>query len=63
MWVIVVVGLWILWRRTNEWRWAASGEALIGWILFGWGAFNPSAKAQATKPPTTSASLRSAHCF
>jgi uncharacterized membrane protein len=39
-WVIVVVGLWILWRRTNEWRWAASGRALIGWILFGWGAFN-----------------------
>lgn len=40
MWVIVVVGLWILWRRTNEWRWAASGQALTGWILFGWGAFN-----------------------
>ena len=39
-WVIVVVGLWILWRRTNGWRWAASGQALIGWILFGWGAFD-----------------------
>jgi uncharacterized membrane protein len=39
-WVIVVVGLWMLWRRTNEWRWAASGRALIGWILVGWGGFN-----------------------
>jgi uncharacterized membrane protein len=39
-WVAVVVGLWLLWRRTNEWRWAASGRALIGWILAGWGAFN-----------------------
>jgi uncharacterized membrane protein len=39
-WVIVAVGLWVLWRRTNEWRWAASGRALIGWTLIGWGAFN-----------------------
>jgi uncharacterized membrane protein len=39
-WVIVCVGLWVLWRRTNEWRWAASGRALIGWTLVGWGAFN-----------------------
>ena len=39
-WAIVVVGLWVLWRRTKEWRWAASGRALLGWILVGWGAFN-----------------------
>jgi len=39
-WVLVVVGLWALWRRTNDWRWAASGHALLGWMLFGWGAFN-----------------------
>jgi uncharacterized membrane protein len=39
-WVIVVVGLWVLWRRTSDWRWAASGRALLGWMLFGWGAFN-----------------------
>jgi uncharacterized membrane protein len=39
-WVIVVVGLWILWRRTSEWRWALSGRALLGWMLFGFGAFN-----------------------
>jgi uncharacterized membrane protein len=39
-WVIVVLGLWILWQRTNDWRWAASGRALIGWMLVGWGAFN-----------------------
>jgi uncharacterized membrane protein len=38
--VIVVVGLCVLWQRTNEWRWAASGRALIGWMLFGWGLFN-----------------------
>jgi uncharacterized membrane protein len=39
-WVIVVLGLWILWRRTSDWRWAASGRALIGWMLVGWGTFN-----------------------
>jgi uncharacterized membrane protein len=39
-WVIVVFGLWILWRRTSDWRWAASGRALVGWMLVGWGAFN-----------------------
>jgi uncharacterized membrane protein len=39
-WVIVVAGLWFLWRRTNDWRWAASGRALVGWMLVGWGGFN-----------------------
>jgi uncharacterized membrane protein len=38
--VIVVAGLSVLWRRTSEWRWAASGRALVGWMLFGWGLFN-----------------------
>lgn len=38
--VVVVVGLCVLWRRTNEWRWAASGRALVGWMFFGWGLFN-----------------------
>ena len=39
-WSIVVLGLLVLWRRTSTWRWAASGRALIGWMLVGWGAFN-----------------------
>jgi uncharacterized membrane protein len=39
-WVIVVIGLWFLWRRASEWRWAGSGRALVGWTLFGFGAFN-----------------------
>jgi uncharacterized membrane protein/quercetin dioxygenase-like cupin family protein len=39
-WLVVVAGLWLLWRRSDEWRWAASGRALIGWILVGFGAFN-----------------------
>jgi uncharacterized membrane protein len=30
----------VLWKRTNKWRWAASGRALIGWMLVGWGLFN-----------------------
>jgi uncharacterized membrane protein len=38
--VAVVVGLWFLWRRTNGWRSAASGQALLGWMLVGWGGFN-----------------------
>ena len=39
-WVAVTAGLWILWRRTSEWRWALSGRALVGWMLVGWGLFN-----------------------
>ena len=41
-WIAVVVGLWILWRRTTEWRWAGSGRSLVGWMLVGWGLFNVS---------------------
>ena len=39
-WIAVAVGIWILWRRTTDWRWAISGRALIGWMLVGWGLFN-----------------------
>jgi uncharacterized membrane protein len=39
-WVVVVVGIWTLWRRTSEWRWAINGWVLCGWILFGFGLFN-----------------------
>lgn len=40
-WIAVAIGLWLLWRRDRErWQWAASGRALGGWILVGWGAFN-----------------------
>jgi uncharacterized membrane protein len=39
-WVAVLVGIWILWRRTTDWRWAVSGRAFVGWMLVGWGAFN-----------------------
>ena len=39
-WMVVVIGLWILWRRTSGWRWAANGRALIGWMLVGLGGFN-----------------------
>jgi uncharacterized membrane protein len=39
-WVAVAVGIYILWRRTTEWRWAISGRAFVGWLLVGWGLFN-----------------------
>lgn len=39
-WVAVLVGLWILWRRTSDWRWAISRTAFVGWMLVGWGLFN-----------------------
>lgn len=39
-WVAVAVGIWLLWRRTSEWRWGVSGLSLFGWTLFGWGLFN-----------------------
>jgi uncharacterized membrane protein len=38
--VVVVIGIWIMWRRTNDWRWATNGRALSGWIVVGWGLFN-----------------------
>jgi uncharacterized membrane protein len=39
-WVAVAVGLFVLWRRTNDRRWAIGGRALLGWMLVGWGLFN-----------------------
>ena len=39
-WGAVLMGLWILWRRTTDWRWAISGRAFVGWLLVGWGLFN-----------------------
>ena len=39
-WVAVAVGIYLLWRRTTDWRWAISGRALLGWVLVGWGLFN-----------------------
>lgn len=33
-------GIYILWRRTTDWRWAISGRAFVGWLLVGWGLFN-----------------------
>jgi uncharacterized membrane protein len=39
-WVAVAAGIWVLRRRTAEWRWALSGRALVGWMLVGWGIFN-----------------------
>jgi uncharacterized membrane protein len=39
-WVAVAAGLYLLWRRTNDWRWAVSGRAFVGWLLVGWGLFN-----------------------
>ena len=29
-WIAVAVGIWILWRRTTDWRWAISGRAFVG---------------------------------
>jgi uncharacterized membrane protein len=39
-WVAVAVGVYVLWRRTADWRWALSGRAFVGWALVGWGLFN-----------------------
>jgi uncharacterized membrane protein len=39
-WVAVLIGIFILWRRTTNWRWAISGRAFAGWMLVGWGLFN-----------------------
>jgi uncharacterized membrane protein len=39
-WVAVLIGIWVLWRRTTDWRWAISGRAFVGWMLVGWGLFN-----------------------
>jgi uncharacterized membrane protein len=39
-WLAVVAGIWMLRRRTTDWRWAANGRALCGWIIVGFGAFN-----------------------
>jgi uncharacterized membrane protein len=39
-WVAVAVGVYVLWRRTTDWRWAGSGRAFVGWLLVGWGLFN-----------------------
>jgi uncharacterized membrane protein len=39
-WMAVAIGIYILWKRTTNWRWAINGRALLGWMLAGWGFFN-----------------------
>jgi uncharacterized membrane protein len=39
-WVMVAIGLRVLWRRVADWRTTMSGRALLGWMLVGWGLFN-----------------------
>ena len=39
-WVAVAAGIYLLWRRTTDWRRALGGRALLGWTLVGWGLFN-----------------------
>ncbi|HUQ21621.1 MAG TPA: DUF2243 domain-containing protein [Gaiellaceae bacterium] len=39
-WIVVTVGIYVLWRRTGDRRSAISGRALLGWMLVGWGVFN-----------------------
>ena len=39
-WIAVAIGVWVLWRRTTDWRWAISSRAFFGWLLVGWGLFN-----------------------
>jgi uncharacterized membrane protein len=39
-WLAVAVGLWLLFRRREATHEPASGRALVGWMLVGWGAFN-----------------------
>lgn len=39
-WIAVTAGVYILWRRTTDWRWAISERAFLGWTLVGWGLFN-----------------------
>ena len=38
--VAVAAGIYILWRRTRNWRRPMSGRTLVGWMLVGWGMFN-----------------------
>jgi uncharacterized membrane protein len=39
-WIAVAAGVYVLWRRAANWRWASSGRAMAGWLLVGWGVFN-----------------------
>jgi uncharacterized membrane protein len=39
-WVAVAIGIYILWKRTSNWRRPISGRSLLGWMLVGWGMFN-----------------------
>ena len=39
-WLAVAVGLWLLWRRRDATHEPATGRALVGWMLVGWGLFN-----------------------
>ena len=39
-WAFVAVGVAMLWRATRDGVWQRSWRSLIGWMLFGWGAFN-----------------------
>src|SRR3954447_9450875 len=38
-WLLVVLGVWMLWRAMRDGT-GGSGQALVGWMLAGWGIFN-----------------------
>jgi uncharacterized membrane protein len=62
-WIAVAIGVWVLWRRTTDWRWAISGRAFFGWLLVGWGLFNfvEGIVDHQTSRSTTSAKARTTH--
>jgi uncharacterized membrane protein len=39
-WLVVIAGIWLLWRQATVEQRAPSGRALVGWMLVGWGMFN-----------------------
>jgi uncharacterized membrane protein len=39
-WLVVIAGIWLLWRQATVSQRAPSGRVLAGWMLVGWGLFN-----------------------
>ena len=50
-WIVVAIGMYLLWRRATDSPSEISGRALVGWMLVGWGLFDLAERRRESSDP------------